>query len=91
MVLCVLSALLGTLEDFWSFLSSWVLSTVPDSEEPERKEGNERAWIISVSSTVRHILYLSLLNLSYPWKVEISPSWQARKQELAMWSTLLRI
>ena len=36
-------------------------------------------WIIRVSRAVRHILYMILLNLNSPCKVEISPSLQVRK------------
>lgn len=61
-------------------LSSWVLSTVPDAKEPEKKKGNERAWITSMSRSIRHILFITLLNLSHPGKVEIGASWQARKR-----------
>lgn len=80
--LCFISPVRNPRGYFWSILSSWVRSTVPDAEEPKREEGNERAWIFSVSSTVRHILYMILLNLNHPWKVEMSPSWQARKRRL---------
>lgn len=40
----------------------------------QRGEGSGKLCIMSVSSTIRHILYMILLNPNNPCKVEIIPS-----------------
>lgn len=80
---CVLSALRRTFKDVLVYLI-----IIP--QLLKRAEGNERSWIISVSSTVEQTLSIILLNLNGPSKVEISPNLQVRKLRLGVWSTRLR-
>lgn len=80
---CVLSALRRTFKDVLVYLI-----IIP--QLLKRAEGNERSWIISVSSTVEQTLSIILLNPNGPSKVEISPNLQVRKLRLGVWSTRLR-